>query len=158
MSTRRQREGLVEPAKQSTVQAPRNQLRSGSNVFPTLLTRRSRAIDGSAPEHSRESWSAVPGHRFADDTPCTCGSDIFGTNLFDIGLVFVVDAAFRGGPILSEVGRFAVFAAVLGTIVTTLFLTGLIERRDRTIARMGLDSFAVLAACFAGLAVLYTLR
>lgn len=85
-------------------------------------------------------------------------SDIFGTNLFNIALVFVVDAAFRGGPILSEVGRFAVFAAVLGTIVTTLFLTGLIERRDRTIARMGLDSFAVLAAYFAGLAVLYTLR
>jgi cation:H+ antiporter len=85
-------------------------------------------------------------------------SDIFGTNLFNIGLVFLVDVAYRGGPVLNEVGRFSVFAAVLGIIVTTIFLVGLIERRDRTIARMGFDSFATLIAYFAGLAVLYTLR
>ena len=30
-------------------------------------------------------------------------SDIFGTNLFNIGLIFLVDVAYRGGPILSEV-------------------------------------------------------
>jgi cation:H+ antiporter len=85
-------------------------------------------------------------------------SDIFGTNLFNIGLIFVVDIAYRGGPILDEVSRFSVVAAILGIIVTGLFLVRLIERRDRTIARMGVDSFAVLAAYFGGLAVLYTMR
>ena len=85
-------------------------------------------------------------------------SDIFGTNLFNIGLIFLVDAVYRGGPILNEVGRFSVFAALLGTVVTTLFLIGLVERRDRTIAGMGIDSFAVLGAYFGGLAVLYTMR
>lgn len=85
-------------------------------------------------------------------------SDIFGTNLFNVGLVFVVDGAYRGGPILNEISRFSVFAALLGIVVTTLFMVGLIERRDRTIARMGIDSFAVLAAYFGGLAALYTLR
>jgi cation:H+ antiporter len=85
-------------------------------------------------------------------------SDIFGTNLFNVGLVFLVDVAYRGGPVLNEVGRFSVFAAVLGIVVTTIFLVGLIERRDRTIARMGLDSFATLVMYFGGLAVLYTLR
>jgi cation:H+ antiporter len=85
-------------------------------------------------------------------------SDIFGTNLFNIGLVLLVDIVYPGGPILNEVSRFTVFAAILGIIVTTFFHTGLIERRDRTIARMGLDSFAVLAAYFSGLVVLYMLR
>lgn len=85
-------------------------------------------------------------------------SDIFGTNLFNIGLVFLVDVAYRGGPVMNEVGPFSVFAALLGIVVTTLFLIGLVERRDRTVARMGVDSFAVLAAYFGGLAVLYTLR
>ncbi|HZM32986.1 MAG TPA: hypothetical protein VFC18_00710 [Burkholderiales bacterium] len=85
-------------------------------------------------------------------------SDIFGTNLFNGGLVFVVDAVYRGGPVLNEVGGFTAFAAALGVIVSALFLIGLIERRDRTVLRMGYDSFAVLGAYLAGVAVLFTLR
>ena len=85
-------------------------------------------------------------------------SDIFGTNLFDVGLVFVVDAVYRGGPILSEVSRFSTFAALLGTIVTALYLAGLIERRDRTILRMGYDSLAVLVTYLGGVFLLYRLR
>jgi cation:H+ antiporter len=85
-------------------------------------------------------------------------SDIFGTNLFNGGLVFLVDAVYRGGPVLNEVGDFSAFAALLGVVVSALFLVGLIERRDRTILPMGYDSFAVLAVYFAGVAVLFTLR
>ena len=85
-------------------------------------------------------------------------SDIFGTNLFNIGLIFVVDAAYLEGPVLNEVDQFSVFAALLGVVVTALFLIGLVERRDRTVAHMGIDSFAVLAAYFAGLGVLFTMR
>ena len=40
-------------------------------------------------------------------------SDIFGTNLFDLGLVFVVDLAYAGPPVLNEVGAFSAFAAAL---------------------------------------------
>ena len=85
-------------------------------------------------------------------------SNIFGTNLFDVALIFLIDAVYVGKPVLDQVGRFSTFAALLGIIVTTLFLVGLIERRNRTIARMGVDSFAVLAAYIGGLFVLYTLR
>jgi cation:H+ antiporter len=85
-------------------------------------------------------------------------SDIFGTNLFNGGLVFVVDAVYPGGPVLNEVGAFSAFAAMLGVVVSALFLIGLIERRDRTVLRMGYDSFAVLGAYLAGVAVLFTLR
>ena len=85
-------------------------------------------------------------------------SDIFGTNLFNGGLVFVVDAVYRGGPVLNEVGSFTAFAALLGVLVSALFLIGLVERRDRTVLRMGYDSFAVLGTYLAGVAVLFTLR
>lgn len=85
-------------------------------------------------------------------------ADIFGANLFNLGLVFVIDATYDGGPALNQVGRFSVFAALLGIVVTALFLAGLIERRDKTILRMGYDSVAVLAAYAGGLFVLYRLR
>jgi cation:H+ antiporter len=84
-------------------------------------------------------------------------SDIFGTNLFNGGLLFVVDAVYRGGPVLNEVGDFAAFAALLGVIVSALFLVGLIERRDKTVLRMGYDSLAVLAAYGAGVGLLSAL-
>jgi cation:H+ antiporter len=85
-------------------------------------------------------------------------SDVFGTNLFDLLLVFLVDAIYSGPPVLNEVGTFSLFAALLGIAVTTMYLAGLIERKDRVILRMGVDSLAVIAAYVGGLVVLYTLR
>ena len=85
-------------------------------------------------------------------------SDILGTNLINIGLLFVVDAVAAGEPVLNAVGSFSVFGAILGVIVTTLFLAGLAERRDRTIFRLGIDSAAVLVVYLGGLVILYALR
>jgi cation:H+ antiporter len=84
--------------------------------------------------------------------------ETFGANLFTIGLVFLADATYRDGPILNQADAFIAFAAVLGIAVTALFLIGLVERRDRTVGRMGIDSLAVLCTYFAGLAALYQLR
>lgn len=85
-------------------------------------------------------------------------SDIFGTGLFNVALVFLVDAVYGGSPVLNEVGRFSVFAAVTAAVLVCIYLVGLIERRDRTIARMGIDSLAVLLAYGGSLAILYHLR
>jgi cation:H+ antiporter len=85
-------------------------------------------------------------------------SDIFGTNLFSVALVFLADAVYSGGPVLNEVGRFASVAALLGIAVTTLYIAGLVERRDQTLMRMGYDSLAVLAVYLGGLFLLYRLR
>jgi cation:H+ antiporter len=85
-------------------------------------------------------------------------SDILGTNIFDVGLVFVTDAVAAGEPVLSRVGDFSVFGALLGIVATTLFLMGVAERRDRTILRMGTDSLAVLVVYLGGLVILWTLR
>lgn len=85
-------------------------------------------------------------------------SDILGTNLFDVGLLFVIDGVASGEPVLNRVGVFSSVAALLGIAVTTLFLIGLAERRDRTILRMGVDSAAVLLVYFGGLVILYGMR
>ncbi|GAB1582757.1 sodium:calcium antiporter [Phyllobacterium phragmitis] len=85
-------------------------------------------------------------------------SDILGTNLINVGLVFVVDAASSGQPVLNTTGSFSIFGALLGIIVTALFLGGLAERRDTTIARIGLDSAIVAIVYLGGLVLLYQLR
>lgn len=85
-------------------------------------------------------------------------SDIFGTGLFNVALVFLVDAVHGGSPVLNEVGRFSLFAAVTAAVLVCIYLVGLIERRDRTIARMGIDSLAVLLVYGGSLVILYHLR
>lgn len=85
-------------------------------------------------------------------------SDIFGTNLYNILLLFLVDLLYRGGPALNEVGKFSLAGSLLGALLAAIFLVGLIERRDRTVARMGVDSLAVLVCYGAGLYLLYQLR
>lgn len=84
--------------------------------------------------------------------------DIFGTNLFDVAAVTLADAVYAGGPVLREVGAFSTCAALLGILVTAIFLGGLIERRDRVVLRMGVDSLLVLLVYLGGLALLYQLR
>jgi cation:H+ antiporter len=85
-------------------------------------------------------------------------SDIFGTNLFDVALLFVIDAVAGGEPVLNNAGRFSTFAAIIGITVTMIFVAGVAERRNQTILRMGVDSAAVLVTYLAGLVILYFLR
>lgn len=85
-------------------------------------------------------------------------SNILGTNCLEMALFLVADIAYRGGPILAATGASGMLAAAMGLIVTCLLLLGLLERRDRTVGRMGLDSIAVLITYVIGLAGLYHLR
>ena len=85
-------------------------------------------------------------------------SNIFGTNLFDAGLLFVADAFYPGPPVLNEVGRFAQVGALLGVACTTVYLAGILERRDKTFLRLGLDSMIVLLVYAGGVVLLYTIR
>jgi cation:H+ antiporter len=84
--------------------------------------------------------------------------DIFGTNLFNATLIFIIDLASSGPPVLARVGAFSVAGALLGLVLTGIFLAGIIERRDRTVLRMGWDSLAALACYAVGVALLFTLR
>lgn len=85
-------------------------------------------------------------------------SDIFGTNLFDLSFLFLIDATDGQGAVMNSAGRFEALAGMIGITVTAIFLAGLSERRDRTILGMGYDSLTVLIVYLTGLAGLYFLR
>ena len=85
-------------------------------------------------------------------------SNILGTNCLELALFLPADIVYRGGPLLGALDRSALFAACMGIVVTSIFLLGLLERRDRTVLRMGIDSAAVLVVYFCGLAGLYAMR
>ncbi|MEZ5786041.1 MAG: sodium:calcium antiporter [Xanthobacteraceae bacterium] len=82
--------------------------------------------------------------------------DVFGTNLLTIGLILVADVFYRQGAILNEAGRFEATAALLGLVLTAIFLIGLLERGNRTIFRMGYDSLAAIVTFLGGLVLLYS--
>ena len=85
-------------------------------------------------------------------------SDIFGTNLFNVTIIVLVDALHGGGPVMAEAGPFASTAALLALLMTAIYLIGMLERRDRTLLRMGYDSIAVVFTYAAGLVLLYVQR
>jgi len=85
-------------------------------------------------------------------------SNILGTNCLEVALFFLGDAVYRGGPILAATDRGGLFAATIGMVVTGIYLLGLLERRDRTVLRMGYDSLGVLVTYSGGMVGLYFLR
>lgn len=82
--------------------------------------------------------------------------DVLGGNMFDTALILLVDLVYVGAPVLREVDRTAATAALLGILMTGVMLIGMIERRDRTILRMGYDSFAVIFCYVAGIVLIAT--
>lgn len=80
--------------------------------------------------------------------------DIFGTNLFNIALIFLADVIYRGEPVLALAGLFEVIGAILAILLTGVFIIGLLERRDRTVFRMGFDSLASVLIFAGGLFML----
>ncbi|QYO76059.1 sodium:calcium antiporter [Devosia salina] len=85
-------------------------------------------------------------------------SDIFGTNLFDVSFLFIIDLAGGGGAVMNDTGPYEGFASIIAITVTAIFVVGLAERRNRTVLRMGYDSLAVLGTYLCGLLVLFFLR
>lgn len=85
-------------------------------------------------------------------------SNIFGSNLIMLVLIFPADILFRGGSILQETSRTVSLALAFGLAVTAIYLTGLIVRRKPKIGAFGLDSILVLVTFLASLAAYYHVR
>ncbi|SFR76457.1 sodium:calcium antiporter [Sphingomonas jatrophae] len=75
--------------------------------------------------------------------------DVFGTNLFNLMLLAPADALSSGPPVLSAAGTFEAVGALVALLMTGAFTVGFLERRDKTILRMGYDA-AVSILIFAG--------
>ncbi len=85
-------------------------------------------------------------------------SNILGTNCLEVALFFPSDLFYRKGPILAAIDRSAMFAGTLAMVVTCVFVIGLLERRNRTVLGMGIDSLIVIIVYIVGLAGLFYLR
>ena len=80
-------------------------------------------------------------------------ANIFGTNAIELALFLPADLLYRDGLVLSELGRPAIFLAAMGIVTTTIYLWGILERRDRTAFGMGYDSIAVAVVYLVGVAL-----
>lgn len=85
-------------------------------------------------------------------------SNIFGSNLIMLVLVFPADILFRSGPILQNTSRTVSLALSFGIAVTAIYLIGLIVRRKPRIGTVGLDSILVLMTFSASLLAYYYVR
>jgi cation:H+ antiporter len=84
--------------------------------------------------------------------------DVFGTNFVNVSLILLADAAFRGGPVIAELGRFEIVSSLLGVTLTGVYLVGLLEHRHPLVLRIGYDSAAVMLLFAGGLALLFSLQ
>lgn len=79
---------------------------------------------------------------------------VLGTNFINLSLLPLGDLVFAGGPVLDALGTFEIILALLGAILIGVFMVGLLEHRNRTIGKMGLDSAGVIALFCAGVGIL----
>lgn len=83
-------------------------------------------------------------------------ANVFGSNSFDLALLALVSLmaadSFAGGALGS-----VVFIAALGTVLTAVYLWGLLAHSTRAVGRIGLDSTAVVVLYVAAMAALYGL-
>ena len=85
-------------------------------------------------------------------------SNIFGSNLIMLVLVFPADILFRAGPILQDTSRTVSLALAFGLVVTAIYLTGLIVRRKPRLGKFGLDSILVMLTFLGSLLAYYFAR
>lgn len=85
-------------------------------------------------------------------------ANIFGSNGIIMVLLFIGDIFYREGPLLNEADNSIIYMAAATIVMTAVYLTGMIERKDRTILRFGIDSALVFAIYIASLGVLYVMR
>ena len=85
-------------------------------------------------------------------------SNIFGSNLIMVVLVFPADLLHTSGPLLRQADASAQLAVVIGMLVTSIYIVGIIIRRKPRVGRLGLDSVAVLIVYLASLGLFYAVR
>ncbi|MGI9483433.1 MAG: sodium:calcium antiporter [Hyphomicrobiales bacterium] len=85
-------------------------------------------------------------------------SNIFGSNLIMLALIFPADIFYRAGPILSQADDAAKFSLATGIVVTAIYIAGILIRRTPKLFGAGLDSIFVLLIYIASLFTLYVLQ
>ncbi|MDJ0612713.1 MAG: hypothetical protein QNJ29_03490 [Rhizobiaceae bacterium] len=84
-------------------------------------------------------------------------SNVFGSNLIMIVLIFPADILYFERPILDAATASTQLAIACGSLVTAIYLVGLIVRRKPKIGPIGVDSFLVLVVYASSLLLYYGL-
>lgn len=74
----------------------------------------------------------------------TAISNVLGSNIFDCSLIIVIALIGAGQPLFSDHAVSNSLAAAAGIILTCVYLWGLLERQDKTVWRIGVDSLVVV--------------
>lgn len=77
-------------------------------------------------------------------------SDIFGGNAF-LPVLFLIASLLSGQAVLPHAEKTDIYLTGLGILLTAVYVTGLIFRPKRQIARMGVDSLTVLVLYVVGI-------
>ncbi|SIS75685.1 cation:H+ antiporter [Roseivivax lentus] len=85
-------------------------------------------------------------------------SNIFGSNLIMVVLVFPADLMVGGAPILNQASATVRLSLCFGILVTALYIVGMIVRRKPRIGAAGLDSILVLLGFAGSLWAYYLVR
>ena len=85
-------------------------------------------------------------------------SNIFGTNLFDVALVFIADLFFMKGAVLGALDNFTVVAAFHGIILTAVYLTGISAKSRKRFLGTGFDSWLILILYISGIIILFNMK
>ncbi|MBV1915985.1 MAG: hypothetical protein KUG72_11415 [Pseudomonadales bacterium] len=85
-------------------------------------------------------------------------SNVFGSNLIMIFLLLSSDLFYREGLLIDAIDPSATLALIVGILLTSVYLIGLILRSRRRILGMGLDSWLVIIIYTASLFAFYQLR
>jgi cation:H+ antiporter len=70
--------------------------------------------------------------------------NIFGANLFNLLILFFADLFYLPGPIMLAISSNHLITAMMSIILTCLAVIGLIYRSQRSFARLGYDSIAIV--------------
>lgn len=71
-------------------------------------------------------------------------AQVLGTNFINLSLLPLGDLIFEGEPVLNTLGKFEILSALLGAILIGILMVGLLEHRNRTVWKMGVDSAIVI--------------
>jgi cation:H+ antiporter len=83
--------------------------------------------------------------------------NILGTNTVEVALLLPADLFYTEGSIFDGLDQASLMLVLLGAIVSLIYLWGVLERRDRTVFGLGVDSALVLLTYLGGMVLFATM-
>jgi cation:H+ antiporter len=84
--------------------------------------------------------------------------NIVGANFFNLLILFFADLFYASGPIIQTISSGHLVLALISVILMSLAVIGLIYRSQRSFARLGYDSIAILAVYIVATVLLFVTR